>query len=518
MSNSPTQLPIKELNVDIIHPSPKTYMKKSQGGSKIVVIGKPGCFTAGTPVLMYNGDIKSVEDVQVNDVVMGPDSKQRTVLELCRNEDEMFEICPKFGVPYTVNKKHKLVVQSIRSGQVVEIAVDKFLQESNYWQQEQRIFRVSVDFQPNETATDPYNLGVSLGNGNTLQTNIPKNYKVNDRTTRLQLLAGIIDGGGEFINDSYVFEHSVERLVDDIVFTARSLGFYTEKITDVMYSVRIFGNLNSIPCRLIGKRNLTISSTTSHLQSEFSIVPKGNGAYYGFTLDGDHRFLLGTFDVVRNTGKTTLITSLLYAKKDLIPVGQVTSGTEDSNGHYGKIFPSTFIFNKYNEENLIRFRQRQKIAKKYIDNPWAVLLLDDCTDNPAIFRKPLQHDFYKNGRHWKMLYIVSLQYCMDVMPVIRTTVDGTFILRETNLKNREALYKNYAGVIPDFSLFCDIMDQLTNDYTALYIHNADTTNDWKECVFWYKPKPAPDGFKFGCPDFWNFHYERFNPNYTETII
>jgi DNA replicative helicase MCM subunit Mcm2 (Cdc46/Mcm family) len=218
------------------------------------------------------------------------------------------------------------------------------------------------------------------------------------------------------------------------------------------------------------------------------------------------------------TGKSTLIASILYAKKHIFPVGLAVCGTEDSSGFYSRIFPSTFVYNKYNEEILEKFKVRQKIAKKHIPNPWAVCLLDDCTDNPAIFRKPLQQGYYKDGRHWKMLYIVSLQYCMDVMPVIRTTVDGVFILRETNLKNRKALYENYAGIIPDFHLFNQIMDQITNDYTALYIHNNTVTNDWTECVFFYKATPPPADFKMGCAEFWDFHYNRYNPDYVETIV
>ena len=46
---------------------------------------------------------------------------------------------------------------------------------------------------------------------------------------------------------------------------------------------------------------------------------------------------------------------------------------------------------------------------------------------------------FKRGRHWKMWYILSLQYSMDVKPVIRTNVDGVFILRELILKNRKSL-------------------------------------------------------------------------------
>lgn len=218
------------------------------------------------------------------------------------------------------------------------------------------------------------------------------------------------------------------------------------------------------------------------------------------------------------TGKSTLIASILYAKKDIIPVASVTSGTEDSNHFYREIVPSLFIQNNYDEEQLEKFIKRQKLAKKHIENPWAVLLLDDCTDKPALFKKPLQQNLYKNGRHYKMLYIVSLQYCMDVLPSIRTNVDGVFILRETNLKNRHSLYENYAGVIPDFNIFCQIMDQITNDYTALYIHNSTTTNDWRDCIFWYKADMSKiKDWKFGCSDFWKFAKSRFDSNYTDTI-
>jgi DNA replicative helicase MCM subunit Mcm2 (Cdc46/Mcm family) len=213
------------------------------------------------------------------------------------------------------------------------------------------------------------------------------------------------------------------------------------------------------------------------------------------------------------TGKTTLITRLLYEKRKIFPSALVVSGTEDSNGHYGKILPSTFVHNKYDDKIIDSFITRQKIAKQHLQNPWSVLLLDDCTDDPRIFNKPNFQGLYKNGRHWKMLFILSLQYCMDIKPVIRTNIDGVFVLRETNLRNRKSLYENYCGVIPTFEMFQKIMDQVTNDYTALYIHNATTTNDWRECIFYYKAKPVPDGFKFGNKDFWKFHEKRFNPVY-----
>ena len=127
------------------------------------------------------------------------------------------------------------------------------------------------------------------------------------------------------------------------------------------------------------------------------------------------------------TGKTTLITDLLYHKKHIFPIGLVFSGTEDSNGHYSKMFPANFVYNKLELPKVEDFIQRQKLAKQHLDNPWSILLLDDCTDDPRVFNDPLFQGLFKNGRHWKMLFILSLQHCMDVKPVIRTNVDCCFI-------------------------------------------------------------------------------------------
>jgi len=209
------------------------------------------------------------------------------------------------------------------------------------------------------------------------------------------------------------------------------------------------------------------------------------------------------------SGKSWVIGSVLYEKSHLFPVAMIMNGTEDSNHFYESIgFPTTFIHDKLDIERLEDFIKRQKAAKEHLQEPWAALVIDDCMDDPKAFNEQIIQYLYKMGRHSKMLFILGLQYALDVKPGIRVNIDGAFIFREPNIKIRKSIWENYAGVIPDFSTFCSFMDQLTEDRTALYIHNAGTSNKLEDCVFFYKAKEVPKGFKFGSDDYWDFHNER----------
>jgi GTPase SAR1 family protein len=218
------------------------------------------------------------------------------------------------------------------------------------------------------------------------------------------------------------------------------------------------------------------------------------------------------------TGKSTIIKSIIYAKKHILSVGQVFSGTEDSNGFFGEFFPESFIYSGLDTSDMTpldNFKKRQKIARQYIEptggHSWALQVIDDCTYDTSFLKKPIIKEYYKNGRHWAMLHILSLQYCLDIKPDIRVNINGVFILRESRIDIRKKLYENYGGCIPTFDMFCQIMDALTSDYTALYINNMSTSNKIEDNVFYYKADPSkiPKDWKFGCKEFWQFHNERY---------
>jgi hypothetical protein len=458
--------------------------------------------------MMFDGKIKKVEEVKVGDLLMGDDSTYRTVLSTCSGTDHMYEILQRNGDNYTVNSPHILSLKC-NDGEILDIPVNEFIHKSDSFREQYYGYKVGVDFPSKKVAEDPYLLGSFLFHKG---EKVSDDYKMNDRKVRLEVLAGILDYNAVFDNveNRYDLSDKNKKVMDDVIYIARSLGFSVESSKEEKY--HISGNVEEIPSR--NQNFKQARSNKNHLSTKISVRYVGEGEYYGFQLDGNHRFLLGDFTVTHNT---TLIASLLYAKKHIFPVAMAMSGTEDSNHFYRSVMPSTFVFNNYDEPQIENFIRRQKIAKEHLENPWAIMILDDCTDDPALFRKPLQNGLYKRGRHWKMWYILSLQYGMDVRPVIRTNVDGVFILREPNLRNRRVMYENYAAIIPDFKLFCDILDQITNDYTALYIHNATKTNDWRDCVFWYKAKPVPKDFKFGSDSYWDFHYSRYNPDYVDPV-
>ena len=86
-------------------------------------------------------------------------------------------------------------------------------------------------------------------------------------------------------------------------------------------------------------------------QLDVDIIPPSTRSMYNKDQGGSKIVIIGK----PGTGKTTLIASLLYEKRNIFPIGLVMSGTEDSNGYYKKIFPSTFVYNKLNRKKNYRF-------------------------------------------------------------------------------------------------------------------------------------------------------------------
>ena len=213
----------------------------------------------------------------------------------------------------------------------------------------------------------------------------------------------------------------------------------------------------------------------------------------------------------RDTGKSFLVRDLLYHHQD-IPIGTVISGTEEGNGFYGTMIPKLFIHDEYNTaivENVLK-RQRGvlKQMKKEIDSykrttidPRTFLILDDCLYDSSWSKDKMMRLLFMNGRHWKIMCIITMQYPLGIPPNLRTNIDYVFILREPYITNRRRIYENYAGMFPTFESFCQVMDQCTENFECLVINNNAKSNKLQEQIFWYKATSHND-FRLGSKEYW----------------
>jgi len=72
---------------------------------------KPG-FGWNTEILMYDGSIKKIQDIEMGNVVMGDNSKPRVVLNTFKDVGEMYEVKPVNGQSYRVSKSSSLSLKA----------------------------------------------------------------------------------------------------------------------------------------------------------------------------------------------------------------------------------------------------------------------------------------------------------------------------------------------------------------------------------------------------------------------
>jgi len=135
----------------------------------------------------------------------------------------------------------------------------------------------------------------------------------------------------------------------------------------------------------------------------------------------------------RDTGKSFLVRDLLFHHRN-IPLGTVISGTEAGNGFYSDHVPKLFIHDEYNTGIIQNILKRQKVVlkqvKKQIElykrssiDPRAFVILDDCLYDNTWSRDKMMRLLFMNGRHWKVMLIITMQYPLGIPPTLRTNID-----------------------------------------------------------------------------------------------
>lgn len=408
----------------------------------LFITGGGGCHAINTEILMYDGTIKLVQNININDLIMGDDNKPRKVLKLIRGEEMMYEISNNYNDSYIVNENHILCLKKsdnriINNNSIVEILVKDFLNLPENQQKDLKEYKMGVEFPEIELPLDPYIIGIWLGSKtmnlhnsqimlrdtviiNYFKENLPKYkcnleyingqkyrikenygyftnilkkfnlinnkyipyvYKCNSRINRLKILAGLIDSNGYLNNKSIEFNQSIsdKELINDIIYLCRSLGLscYKDK-----FSLKIIISCD-IPILSYKKKMIPKQIIKETPLSNIIIRKMNINRYYGFQLDGNHRYLMGNFIVTHNCGKSTALKSIIkMLKRKKYNIG-ITSSTGSSatliNGTTLHSFLNIGLANKSATElyEKLKFQSNKSNYKKL--KKLDVLIIDEIS-------------------------------------------------------------------------------------------------------------------------------------------
>ena len=141
---------------------------------------------------------------------------------------------------------------------------------------------------------------------------IPLEYLHNDRETRLQVLAGMLDFDCAINHKPRRYEFIVtsKELALDVYFLIKSIGNIQcnykpiKAAKQVYYQINVFGaSLEEIPFKVEARSKVATELNRTSEENYYPIHVKQleDGEYYGFEVDGNGRFLLGDFTVTHNS-------------------------------------------------------------------------------------------------------------------------------------------------------------------------------------------------------------------------
>ena len=245
------------------------------------------------------------------------------------------------------------------------------------------------------------------------------------------------------------------------------------------------------------------------------------------------------------TGKSHLVTSVLHANRD-IPAGIVMSGTEEGDPYWRQYVPDLFIYNDWKPEKLEELIEIQKRAKRNLEsldteieycrrngrnddvarlkrtkelrlnNMRKFIIIDDLMFKGGISRAESIRKLFMNGRHWQIMTMLTVQYCMSLDIALRGNAGYIFVCREPIISYRKKIYESFLGMLPSFSVFEKVMDVCTQNYECLVLDRTCRSTKVEDCLFWYKAD-AVHNFHIGDERLWAYHRSHYDPNHEERL-
>ena len=222
----------------------------------------------------------------------------------------------------------------------------------------------------------------------------------------------------------------------------------------------------------------------------------------------------------RASGKSWICRDILRNFKD-IPVGLIIAPTEKMSDppFYSDFFPDSYIHYQYKSEIIERMlyrqdvmieKQKEKAKEGKILDPRGFILMDDCLSKKSSWMKdqPIMELLF-NGRHYRLMYILTMQFPLGITPELRCNFDYIFLLAEDFYSNLKRLFDHYAGMFPTFDSFRTVFNVVTQDFGCMVIVNRGARSSFTDKIFWFKASNQNIGM-IGCKQFIEYHNNNYD--------
>jgi hypothetical protein len=273
----------------------RNFMSPNTPFMRLHLLHGTGCHAAGTRVFDYTGRSVAVEDVKIGDYLLadngiaGSKLHARRVLSRLEGSDDMYEITLlRTGETFKCNHDHVLTLKF--GHKIIDMPLGVYLELPDYVRKLARMYRLShIQSQPTDTSESPFNAGMAANRFVT----IPDKFKYNSTANQLSYINGVLVGSGAHANAQTNTQTNTQTIHGDKLF-----------LNDILYMCRCIGMyayINSTNALIITDDDTTETFSVKHVGIEY---------YYGFTLDGNGRYVLDNFIVTHNSGKTLAAVSV----------------------------------------------------------------------------------------------------------------------------------------------------------------------------------------------------------------
>lgn len=203
----------------------------------------------------------------------------------------------------------------------------------------------------------------------------------------------------------------------------------------------------------------------------------------------------------KKSGKSFLILDILRQKD--IPEGIVIS---ENTRLYSSFLPKHTIIYKNYDPTIINnlFNEQLSFMQDKSYDSRVFVCLEYCgfydDDDSILYDKSIR-SLIRNGRKHNILSIIEMPYDVAISTKLLNSVDYIFILKSTTMKERKCIYSQYGRMFPSFEQFNFILDQCTDRYECLVIHNNANKIQLEDMLYWYKAQiPTTDDESSSCDE------------------